>query len=148
MCMIFMYGPWILFVLFLSLSYALHVLILTHLVSAGRVRNQIVYNKPPLSSTRSVLGGDTCTFKASFHIASASTLYLTMPPYLYPLPTTSLITFSAILTDPSSSYTTILSEATAARTKLHLTLKGIADNEPGASALAVLDVRASSQRYI
>ncbi|EAL20627.1 hypothetical protein CNBE3350 [Cryptococcus deneoformans B-3501A] len=62
-----------------------------------------------------------------------------MPPYLYRLPTTSLITFSAILNDPSSSYTTILSDATASRTKLHLALKGIADNEPGASALAVLD---------
>lgn len=33
MHMIFMYGPWILFVLFLSLSYALHVLILTQLIS-------------------------------------------------------------------------------------------------------------------
>lgn len=44
MYMIFMYGPWILFVLFLSLLHALHVLILTPLVSAGRVRNQIVYN--------------------------------------------------------------------------------------------------------
>lgn len=64
-----------------------------------------------------------------------------MPPYLYPLPTTSLITFSAILNDPSSSHTTILSDATAARTKLHLALKGVADNEPEASALAVLDVR-------
>lgn len=45
MIVLFMYGPWILYVLFLSLPYALHVLILTHLVSAGRVRNQTVYNE-------------------------------------------------------------------------------------------------------
>ncbi|WWD19079.1 pH-response regulator protein palC [Kwoniella shandongensis] len=62
-----------------------------------------------------------------------------MPPYLFPLPTTSLITFSSILHDPSSSYTSVLSEATAARTRLHLALKGVAENEPSSSALAVLD---------
>ncbi|KAK8854775.1 pH-response regulator protein palC [Kwoniella newhampshirensis] len=62
-----------------------------------------------------------------------------MPPYLFPLPTTSLLTFSSILHDPSTSYASVLSEATAARTRLHLALKGVADNEPGSSALAVLD---------
>ncbi|WRT68416.1 uncharacterized protein IL334_005392 [Kwoniella shivajii] len=62
-----------------------------------------------------------------------------MPPYLFGLPTTSLLTLSSLLTDPSGSYTTVLSEATAARTRLQLALKGVADNEPGSSALAVLD---------
>lgn len=81
MYMIFMYGPWILFVLFLSLSYALHVLILAGLVSAGRVRNQIVYNKPPLSSTRSVLGGDAL----SKHLSTLHPhpLYISRCPPIY-----------------------------------------------------------------
>ncbi|OCF57248.1 pH-response regulator protein palC [Kwoniella mangroviensis CBS 10435] len=62
-----------------------------------------------------------------------------MPPYLFPLPTTTLLTFSSLLTDPSGSYTSVLSEATAARTRLQLALKSVHDNEPGSSALAVLD---------
>ncbi|KAK4688581.1 hypothetical protein P7C73_g1522, partial [Tremellales sp. Uapishka_1] len=62
-----------------------------------------------------------------------------MPPYLYPLPTTSLLTFSHLLHDPSSSYTTDLADATAARTKLHLALKAVSGSEPGSSAVTVLD---------
>ncbi|WVW85602.1 hypothetical protein I302_107640 [Kwoniella bestiolae CBS 10118] len=62
-----------------------------------------------------------------------------MPPYLFPLPTTTLLTFSSLLTDPSGLYTTVLSEATAARTRLQLALKSVNDKEPGSSALAVLD---------
>ncbi|WVR07500.1 pH-response regulator protein palC [Kwoniella sp. DSM 27419] len=61
-----------------------------------------------------------------------------MPPYLFPLPTTSLLTFSSILHDPSSSYTTVLVEATAARTKLQLALRVVADGDHQ-GALAVLD---------
>ncbi|ORY35594.1 hypothetical protein BCR39DRAFT_461419 [Naematelia encephala] len=56
-----------------------------------------------------------------------------MPPLLFPLPTTSILTFSAILVDPSSSHTTALADATAARTKLFLALKA------EGSALAVVD---------
>lgn len=63
-----------------------------------------------------------------------------MPPYVYPLPTTSLLTFSSIFTDPSSSHTTVLADATSARTRLHLALKAVADNEPGSSALSVVEV--------
>ncbi|WVO13475.1 hypothetical protein L204_101094 [Cryptococcus depauperatus] len=62
-----------------------------------------------------------------------------MPPYRYPLPTTSLLAFSNIFNDPSSSHTSALSEATAARTKLYLALKGVAENAPGSSSVAVLD---------
>nr|XP_018261508.1 pH-response regulator protein palC [Kwoniella dejecticola CBS 10117]OBR83666.1 pH-response regulator protein palC [Kwoniella dejecticola CBS 10117] len=62
-----------------------------------------------------------------------------MPPYLLPLSRTSLLTYSSLLTDPSGSYTGVLADATAARTKLQLALKSVADNEPGASALAVID---------
>jgi hypothetical protein len=63
-----------------------------------------------------------------------------MPPLLYALPTTSLIPFSTLLIDPSSSHTTALADATSARTKLQLALKACAGDEPGASALAVVDV--------
>jgi len=63
-----------------------------------------------------------------------------MPPLLFALPTTSLLTFSNLLHDPSSSYTTALAEATSARTKLQLALKGVAENQAGSSALAVVDV--------
>lgn len=66
-----------------------------------------------------------------------------MPPLLFPLPTTSLLTFSQILIDPSSSHTTILADATAARTKLQIALKALASNEPGASAIAVVEVSLS-----
>ncbi|EIW67251.1 hypothetical protein TREMEDRAFT_33779 [Tremella mesenterica DSM 1558] len=62
-----------------------------------------------------------------------------MPPYLFPLPTTSLLTFSSILHDPSGTYTTTLSDATAARTKLHLALKAVSTNDVNSSALSVLD---------
>jgi hypothetical protein len=67
------------------------------------------------------------------------TLSPTMPPLLFPLPTTSLLTFSTLLIDPNNAYTTVLADATAARTQLHIALKGIAENQPGASALAVVD---------
>jgi len=68
-------------------------------------------------------------------------LYTTrMPPYVYPLPTTTLLTFSSIFIDPSSTHTTVLADATSARTRLHLALKAVADQEPGASALAVVEV--------
>lgn len=63
-----------------------------------------------------------------------------MPPLLFPLPTTSLLTFSSLLIDPSNSYGTVLAEATSARTQLHLALKAVAEKQPGAGALAVLDV--------
>ncbi|WVF72821.1 pH-response regulator protein palC [Kwoniella sp. CBS 6097] len=62
-----------------------------------------------------------------------------MPPYPFPLPTTTLLTFSSILHDPSNSYTTVLSEATEARTRLFLALKGVQECQQGSSALAVLD---------
>ena len=62
-----------------------------------------------------------------------------MPPFLFRLPTTTLLTFSTLLTDPSGSYTTVLSEATAARTKLQLSLKALGDNDPGSGALAIID---------
>jgi hypothetical protein len=65
-----------------------------------------------------------------------------MPPLLYALPTTSLTPFSTLLLDPSSSHTTALAEATSARTKLQLALKSCAAEEPGASALSVVDVSA------
>jgi hypothetical protein len=64
----------------------------------------------------------------------------TMPPYVYPLPTTTLLTFSSIFIDPSSTHTTVLADATSARTRLHLALKAVADQEPGSSALAVVEV--------
>jgi hypothetical protein len=63
-----------------------------------------------------------------------------MPPYVYPLPTTTLLTFSTIFIDPSSSHTTVLADATSARTRLHLALKGVAENESGSGALAVIEV--------
>lgn len=63
-----------------------------------------------------------------------------MPPYVYPLPTTTLLTFSSIFVDPAGTHTTALADATSARTRLHLALKAVADNEPGASALAVVEV--------
>lgn len=63
-----------------------------------------------------------------------------MPSYVYPLPTTSLITFSNVFIDPTSKHTTDLADATSARTRLHLALKAIANNEPGSSALAVIEV--------
>nr|XP_019011489.1 pH-response regulator protein palC [Kwoniella pini CBS 10737]OCF50270.1 pH-response regulator protein palC [Kwoniella pini CBS 10737] len=62
-----------------------------------------------------------------------------MPPYGFQFPTTTLLTFSSLLTDPSGSYTNVLSEATAARTKLQLSLKSVSDKEPGSSALAIID---------
>ncbi|OCF37950.1 pH-response regulator protein palC [Kwoniella heveanensis BCC8398] len=62
-----------------------------------------------------------------------------MPPYPFPLPTTTLLTFSSILHDPSNSYTAVLSEATEARTRLFLALKGVHEGQQGSSALAVLD---------
>lgn len=63
-----------------------------------------------------------------------------MPPLLFPLPMTALLTFSQIFIDPSSSHTTILADATDARTKLQIALKAFAGNEPGASAIAVVEV--------
>jgi hypothetical protein len=69
----------------------------------------------------------------------------TMPPYLYPLPTTALLTFSSILLDPSSSHTTSLADATAARTQLFLALKGNAAGDSGSSALAIVDVGLAEQ---
>jgi hypothetical protein len=68
-----------------------------------------------------------------------------MPPLLFPLPTTSLLTFSNLLIDPSSSYGGALAQATAARTQLHLALKAVADKQPGGSALAVVDVSLTMQ---
>ncbi|WVR00020.1 pH-response regulator protein palC [Kwoniella sp. CBS 9459] len=62
-----------------------------------------------------------------------------MPPYPFPLPTTTLLAYSSILHDPSNSYTTVLSEATEARTRLFLALKGVHEGQQGSSALAVLD---------
>lgn len=69
----------------------------------------------------------------------------TMPPYIYPLPTTSLLTFSNVFIDPTSSHTTVLADATSARTRLHLALKATAGNEPGSSALAVIEVHISHE---
>jgi hypothetical protein len=71
-----------------------------------------------------------------------------MPPLLYALPTTSLIPFSTLLIDPSSSHTTALADATSARTKLQLALKACAGDEPGASALAVVDVSAGANQTL
>lgn len=64
-----------------------------------------------------------------------------MPPYVYPLPTTSLLTFSSVFIDPSSSHTTVLADATSARTRLQLALKAVVDDEPGSRALGVVEVR-------
>ena len=74
-----------------------------------------------------------------------------MAPFPFPLPTTSLLTFSNILHDPSSTFTadlgvdhdqsstfaSQLAEATSARTKVYLTLKACQDGS--GSSLAVLD---------
>jgi hypothetical protein len=68
----------------------------------------------------------------------------TMPPLLYPLPTTSQVTFSSLFLDPSSSFGSALAEATAARTKLHLALKALDEKQPGASAVSVIDVGVTS----
>jgi hypothetical protein len=69
-----------------------------------------------------------------------------MPPFLFPLPTTSLLAFSNLLLDPSGSHSVHLTEATAARTKVHLALKAVAGNEPGSSALSIVDVSISLSR--
>lgn len=71
-----------------------------------------------------------------------------MPPLLFPLPTTSLLTFSNLLLDPSNSYGGALSQATAARTQLHLALKAVAEKQPGSSALAVVDVRLGERPHV
>lgn len=78
-------------------------------------------------------------------VTSLQHLYCTvqsfiMPPYVYPLPTTTLLTFSTIFIDPSGTHTTVLADATAARTRVHLALKAASDNEAGSSALAVVEV--------
>lgn len=81
-----------------------------------------------------------------YHLHSPVELTLThtMPPLLYPLPTTSQVTFSSLFLDPSSSFGSALAEATAARTKLHLALKALDEKQPGASAVSVIDVGVTS----
>ena len=67
--------------------------------------------------------------------------YFIMPPVLFPLATTTQINFSNLLIDPSSSYTGVLAQATSARTKVFLALQAVAEHQPGANALAIVDVR-------
>ncbi|TYJ53010.1 pH-response regulator protein palC [Cryptococcus floricola] len=45
-----------------------------------------------------------------------------MGPYLLPLPSTALLAFPALLSDPHAAYTATLADATAARTRLSLAL--------------------------
>ncbi|ORX38531.1 hypothetical protein BD324DRAFT_578025 [Kockovaella imperatae] len=62
-----------------------------------------------------------------------------MPPFPFPLPTTSLISYANLLHDTSLSFTAELAEATSARTTLQLALKALDENNPSASALSVVD---------
>lgn len=64
-----------------------------------------------------------------------------MAPYLFPYPTTGSVTFANVFIDRHQSYATELADATIARTRLQLALKAAAGDEPGSSALAVLEVR-------
>lgn len=65
---------------------------------------------------------------------------LSMAPYLFPYPTTGSVTFANVFIDRWQDYGTELAEATIARTRFQLALKAAAGNEPGSSALAVLEV--------
>lgn len=67
-----------------------------------------------------------------------------MPPFLYSPPATSLLSYSDICLDPSSSYAVVLSDATEARARLRDALKQAQGND--ADWLAVLDVRRRSER--
>ncbi|TXT08605.1 hypothetical protein VHUM_02733 [Vanrija humicola] len=62
-----------------------------------------------------------------------------MAPYLFPYPTTGPVTLSNVFIDRQLAYTTELAEATVARTRLQIALKAAAGQEPGSSALAVLE---------
>ncbi|KAL1406315.1 hypothetical protein Q8F55_008011 [Vanrija albida] len=62
-----------------------------------------------------------------------------MAPYLFPYPTTGPVTLSNVFVDRQLAYSTELAEATVARTRLQIALKAAAGNEPGSSALAVLE---------
>lgn len=67
-----------------------------------------------------------------------------MPPLLFPLPTTQLLSLGGnIFIDPSSTHTTQLADATQSRTKFQIALKSYVDQVPGSSALQVIDVRSS-----
>lgn len=66
-----------------------------------------------------------------------------MAPYLFPYPIPGPVTFSTLLLDRSGAYTSQLAEATVARTRVQAALKAAAEEQPGSSALAVLEVRSS-----
>lgn len=69
-----------------------------------------------------------------------------MPPYLYPPLATSLLSYSDICLDPTSSYAIVLSDATEARARLRDALKQAQGND--ADWLAVLDVSLSDENYV
>jgi ribosomal protein L11 methylase PrmA len=93
---------------------------------------------------RSLLTNNKSWYHHHLHPPIELALTHTMPPLLYPLPTTSQVTFSSLFLDPSSSFGSALAEATAARTKLHLALKALDEKQPGASAVSVIDVGVTS----
>lgn len=67
-----------------------------------------------------------------------------MPPLLFPLPSTNLLSLGgSTFIDPSGSHTTQLADATQARTKFQIALKAFTDKIPGASAVQVIDVNFS-----
>ncbi|KAJ9096580.1 hypothetical protein QFC19_007112 [Naganishia cerealis] len=66
-----------------------------------------------------------------------------MPPYVFPAPATTLLSFSELCVDPSSTNTVILADATQARSKLRNALKDV--EAKNADWLIVLD---SVQGYL
>lgn len=73
-----------------------------------------------------------------------------MPPFLYPPLGTSLLSFSDLCLDPTSSFTVTLSDATEARARLREALKmssgkGQGGGGPeGADWMAVVDVSSAT----
>jgi hypothetical protein len=61
-----------------------------------------------------------------------------MPPYVYPVPLTALLSFTDLCVDPSAAHTVILADATHARSRLRNALKDV--EARNGDWLVVLDV--------
>lgn len=72
-------------------------------------------------------------------------LFINMPPFKYPLPTTAAQALGGgLFIDPQASHTTNLADATLARTKLHIALDAAQNGE---AALPVVDVSCSAMSH-